>query len=54
MARCVKENANGRLLRITEDGGGHRDTIIVPATGLRLFKENPEPIIAVDAKTVSA
>lgn len=49
-----KENANGRFLRITEDVGGHRDTIIVPATGLQLFRENLDHIIAVDAKTKSS
>lgn len=46
-----KENASGRFLRITEDVGGHRDTIIVPATGLHLFRESLDHIIAVDAKT---
>ena len=45
-----KENASGRFLRITEDVGGHRDTIIVPATGLQLFRESLDHIIAVDAK----
>lgn len=48
-----KENANGRFLRITEDVGGHRDTIIVPATGLQVFRESLDHIIAVDAKTKS-
>ena len=49
-----KENASGRFLRITEDVGGHRDTIIVPATGLHLFRESLDHIIAIDAKTKSA
>lgn len=31
----LKENQRGILLRITEDVRGHRDTIIVPATGLK-------------------
>ena len=30
----LKENPRGRFLRITEDVGGRRDTIIVPAPGL--------------------
>jgi len=34
----LKENARGRLLRITEDLNGRRNSIIVPATGLREFK----------------
>lgn len=49
-----KKNASGRFLRITEDVGGHRDTIIIPATGLQLFRESLDHIIAVDAKTKSA
>lgn len=31
----LKENQRGILLRITEEVRGHRDTIIVPATGLK-------------------
>ena len=34
----LKENARGRFLRITEDVGGRRDSIIVPATGLEDFR----------------
>jgi len=33
----LKENPRGRFLRITEDVGGRRDSIIVPATGLEEF-----------------
>jgi hypothetical protein len=35
----LKENPRGRFLRITEDVGGRRDTIIVPATGLEDFRK---------------
>ena len=35
----LKENPRGRVLRITEDVGGRRDTIILPATGLADFKQ---------------
>ena len=35
---ALKENPRGRFLRITEDVGGRRDTIILPATGLADFK----------------
>jgi len=35
----LKENPRGRFLRITEDVGGRRDTIIIPSTGLELFVE---------------
>ena len=35
----LKENPRGRFLRITEDVGGRRDTIIVPTTGLESFRD---------------
>ncbi|HWI60023.1 MAG TPA: PUR family DNA/RNA-binding protein [Bacillota bacterium] len=35
----LKENPRGRFLRITEDVGGRRDTIIIPAPGLEDFKK---------------
>lgn len=35
----LRENRRGILLRITEEVRGHRDTIIVPATGLRDFSD---------------
>ncbi len=34
----LKENPRGRFLRISEDVGGRRNSIIVPATGLEDFK----------------
>ncbi|HVU27945.1 MAG TPA: RNA-binding protein [Verrucomicrobiae bacterium] len=34
----LKENPRGRFLRITEDVGGRRDNVIIPATGLEDFK----------------
>ena len=33
----LRENSRGRFLRITEDVGGRRDAIIVPAPGLDEF-----------------
>lgn len=50
---ALKENPRGRFLRITEDVGGRRDSIIIPATGLedlrraiddlaKLSRETPE------------
>lgn len=30
----LKQNPRGRFLRITEDVGGRRDTIIIPSPGL--------------------
>jgi len=35
----LKENPRGRFLRITEEVGGKRDTIIIPSTGLAEFKK---------------
>jgi hypothetical protein len=35
----LKENPRGRFLRISEDAGGRRDTIIIPSTGLEEFKK---------------
>ena len=35
----LKENPRGKFLRITEDVGGRRDTIIIPAPGLEEFKK---------------
>ncbi len=35
----LKENPRGRFLRITEDVGGRRDSIIIPAPGLEDFKK---------------
>ena len=49
-----KENTSGRFLRITEEVGSHRTAIVVPATGLQIFRENLDHIIAVDTKTKSA
>ena len=35
----LKENPRGRFLRISEEGGGRRDTIIIPSTGLEEFQK---------------
>jgi hypothetical protein len=41
----LKENPRGRFLRITEDVGGRRDTIIIPSTGLAEFKKLLDEIV---------
>jgi hypothetical protein len=41
----LKENPRGRFLRITEDVGGRRDTIIIPSTGLEEFKKLLEEMV---------
>ena len=35
----LRENPRGRFLKITEDVGGRRDAIIIPATGLEQVRE---------------
>lgn len=47
----LKENPRGRFLRITEDVGGRRDHIIVPATGLEEFKRVLDGLIALSNET---
>jgi hypothetical protein len=45
----LRENHQGRFLRITEDVGGRRDAIIIPASGLKDFKKMlDEMVIASD------
>ena len=47
----LKENPRGRFLRITEDVGGRRDTIIIPATGLEDFRKVFDEMIKSSAET---
>jgi hypothetical protein len=47
----LKENPRGRFLRITEDVGGRRDTIIVPAPGLEEFKRIIDEMVRAAAET---
>jgi hypothetical protein len=47
---ALKENARGRFLRITEDVGGRRDTIIIPAPGLEEFKKLVDEMVQASAE----
>jgi hypothetical protein len=47
----LKENPRGRFLRITEDVGGRRDTIIIPAPGLEDFKKLLDEMVKTAAET---
>ena len=47
----LKENPRGRFLRITEDVGGRRDTIIIPAPGLEDFKKIVDDMVKAAAET---
>ncbi|MDB6064461.1 MAG: PurA-like ssDNA and RNA-binding protein [Pedosphaera sp.] len=49
----LKENPRGRFLRITEDVGGRRDTIIIPAPGLEDFKKLIDEMVKASAETPS-
>lgn len=45
----LRENARGRFLRITEDMGGHKDSIIIPSTGLPVLLDLLKATMAADA-----
>ena len=47
---ALKENPRGRFLRITEDVGGRRDTIIIPAPGLEDFKKIMDEMVKAAAE----
>jgi hypothetical protein len=47
----LRENPRGRFLRITEDVGGRRDSIIVPATGLEEFKKIIDEMVKASNET---
>ena len=46
----LKENQRGRFLKITEDIGGRRDTIMLPAEAFKEFREALERLIEFEAK----
>jgi len=46
----LRENPRGRFLRVTEDVGGRRDTIIIPSTGLKQVREILDHAIQADEK----
>ncbi len=35
----LKENSRGRFIRITEDVGGRRDAIVIPASGMEKIRD---------------
>ncbi len=48
---ALKENPRGRFLRITEDVGGRRDTIIIPAPGLEDFRKILDEMVKTSLQT---
>lgn len=47
----LKENPRGRFLRITEDVGGRRDNIIIPAPGLEDFVKLMQEMVKTSTET---
>ena len=47
---ALKQNPRGCFLRITEDVGGRRNTIIVPAPGLEDFKKLLDEMVKASAE----
>lgn len=45
----LKENARGRFLKITEDVGGRRDTIMLPSAAFRDFADALQRLIDLEA-----
>jgi len=41
----LKESPRGRFLRISEEGGGHRNSVIIPATGLEELRKTLDGMI---------
>ena len=50
----LRENPRGRFLRVTEDVGGRRDTVIIPATGLEAVRDILDRIIEADRRQPSS
>ncbi|NBV87175.1 MAG: DNA-binding protein [Verrucomicrobia bacterium] len=46
----LKENQRGRFLKITEDVGGRRDTIMLPAPAFREFLEALQRLVEFEEK----
>jgi hypothetical protein len=46
----LKENQRGRVLKITEDVGGRRNTLMLPAEGFKEFLEALQRLIEFEAK----
>ena len=46
----LKENQRGRFLKITEDVGGRRDTIMLPAAAFRDFLEALARLVDYESK----
>ncbi len=50
----LRENPRGRVLRLTEDVGGRRDTVMIPAAGLEAIRDVLNQAIETHKSTPSA
>src|ERR1017187_484711 len=51
----LKENLQGTFLRITEEvNSGRRNSIVIPATGLELFRDSLNEVIKFDKTPVGS
>ena len=46
----LKENQRGRFMKITEDVGGRRDTIMLPAAAFKDFIEALQRLVEYESK----
>ena len=46
----LKENQRGRFMKITEDVGGRRDTIMLPAAAFKDFLEALQRLVEYESK----
>lgn len=46
----LKENQRGRFMKITEDVGGRRDTIMLPAAAFKDFLEALQRLVEYEGK----
>jgi hypothetical protein len=47
----LRENPRGRVLRLTEDVGGRRDTVMIPAAGLEEIRDVLNEAIGIHQQT---
>jgi hypothetical protein len=48
----LEENSKGTFLRITEEAAGHRNSIVIPSTGLEQFRDSLNETIKFNQTTV--
>lgn len=46
----LKENQRGRFMKITEDVGGRRDTVMLPAAAFKEFLEALQRLVEYESK----